>query len=112
MYNDIPHTNFGYPTGEIINTHGTWNNSYSDVLTYPCNRQIVKYRISNLMGTNCEQQIKKKIEAVKESWRKTVLNIGDNLWLLGAHSENPIGFSQVLGFVCKIISRGTLWCIL
>jgi len=27
-------------------------------------------------------------------------NIGDNLWLVLAHSENPHGFSSGLGFVC------------
>ena len=27
-------------------------------------------------------------------------NTGDNLWLVQAYSENPIGFSSGLGFVC------------
>jgi hypothetical protein len=36
----------------------------------------------------------------KSNRMKTFSNIGDNLWLLPAHPENPHGFSSGLGFVC------------
>jgi hypothetical protein len=32
--------------------------------------------------------------------RKPAGNIGDKLWLVLAHSENPHGFSSGSGFVC------------
>lgn len=63
--NDIPYTDFKYPSGEFINISGTWNNLHSDILSYPCNGQTVTFRISNLMGKNGEERIEKKIEEIK-----------------------------------------------
>jgi hypothetical protein len=53
------------------------------------------------VAAKSKYSIEKRFETFKsEGIKKTCYNIGDKLWLVLAHSENPHGFSSGLGFVC------------